>query len=306
MSHLNSMDISNLASIFSPTLMRPLIESVNLENAFREIKRSQNILKLLLNYEKLKIEKNKDMIDSVAASKAQSSIITNVLNVKEMSLDFDSYASKHTSPEYSPVLSSNGDSTSSPQPNTFTPPLSPRSNNNNNNNYKPLLSDRSIIHRKRPNNRPISVSLDSSILPSLLNNKDKIHKLSPINENHTRDDCHINTKNLEDFSKISNFSNIHSNDNNDENNENNDRKVRNSLGNSGMKSLPVKSKTTKIRPMSTSAVTSTSLSYLLKMFMTNKDEKNENKNDKNDSNAVRPPSVPPSSNKRITSLPKKV
>jgi hypothetical protein len=37
MSHLNSMDINNLASIFSPTLMRPLIESINLEDAFRYI-----------------------------------------------------------------------------------------------------------------------------------------------------------------------------------------------------------------------------------------------------------------------------
>eukprot|EP00596_Hydrurales_sp_CCMP1899_P003969 CAMPEP_0119034248 /NCGR_PEP_ID=MMETSP1177-20130426/1253_1 /TAXON_ID=2985 /ORGANISM="Ochromonas sp, Strain CCMP1899" /LENGTH=451 /DNA_ID=CAMNT_0006991551 /DNA_START=1539 /DNA_END=2894 /DNA_ORIENTATION=+ len=290
MSDLNSMDISNLASIFSPTLMRPLIESINLEDAFREVRRSQNILKLLLNYEKLK---------SIDGYKYQS-IITDELNVQEMSLGFDSYASQHASldTEYSPVLSSN----TSPVLNitsSFTPPLSPRLSNSN---YKPLLSDR-IQHRKRPNNRPISVSLDSSILPSLQNSKDKMNsKLSPINENNSsRDDFNVHTKNLEDFAKIKN-STDNSIDGGDEN-ESLEKKGRNSMGTSGMKSLPVRSgKPSKTRPMSTSAGTSTSLSYFLKMFMSNKDEKNE----KVDVVKRRSPSFPPSTNKRITSLPKKV
>jgi hypothetical protein len=188
--------------------------------SYREVRRSQNILKLLLNYEKLKI---------IDGDKNQS-IITDELNVQEMSLGFDSYASKHTSPdtEYSPVLSSNTSPVLNPT-NSFTPPLSPRLNNNN---YKPLLSDR-IQHRKRPNNRPISVSLDSSILPSLQNSKDRIHKLSPINEhNNSRDDFNVHTKNLEDFAKIKNSAD-NSIDGGDEN-ESLEKKGRNSMGTSGM------------------------------------------------------------------------
>lgn len=64
------------------------------------------------------------------------------------------------------------------------------------------------------------------------------------------------------------------------------------------------SKTAQKRPMSTSAGTSTSLSYFLKMFMSNKDDKND-KNEKVDAIPGRPPSFPPTTNKRITSLPKK-
>ena len=55
----NSMDMSNLASIFSPTLMRPPTDSESLQNAFQELRRSKSILNLLLVRADMKSEERR-------------------------------------------------------------------------------------------------------------------------------------------------------------------------------------------------------------------------------------------------------
>ena len=294
--------MSNLASIFSPTLMRPPTDSESLQNAFQELRRSKSILNLLLVRAELKSEERRALEGNI---NNDDDVTLKIPGSDNSSMDNLSLENLHTN---SALLSNSnnipknedsGISSSSPFPSipmksqslynttsTPFPPLPPvvltplsksslasleNHNNNVHNVGNPFVSS-----RKRVTSRPMSVSLDSSMLSSFLGvekHKDLCGKLSPIREHETNA---IYTPEILK-SKSGSFDGSLSS-NNDGNIKEKEKflekqttlkdKGRNSLGSAGMKSLPVKQKIdTRARPMSTSAATSTSLSFFLKMFM---------------------------------------
>ena len=298
------MDMSNLASIFSPTLMRPPTDSESLQNAFQELRRSKSILNLLLvradmkSEERRALEANNGNDDDVTLKTpgsdnssmenlslenlhTNSALLSNSNNIPK---NEDSGTSSSLPFPSIPMKSQSLFSTTStpfpPLPPVVLTPLSKSSlaslENQNHHNNIHNMSNQFVSNRKRVTSRPMSVSLDSSMLSSFLGvekHRDLCGKLSPIREHETNA---IYTPEILK-SKSGSFDGSLSS-NNDGNMKERDRamdkhitlkdKGRNSLGSAGMKSLPVKQKVdTRARPMSTSAATSTSLSFFLKMFM---------------------------------------
>jgi RhoGAP domain len=262
LSEFNSMDVSNLASIFSPTVMRPPMDSESLQNAFQELRRSKNILKLLLT--QATIAKNAEKRGSKEITGVKKEV-TNDPSLSVENLHTNSILLGAVSPNVEKTPSSPF-SKSSPKLNSLYPVNSTAPMMSNPLKVSPQKSalsltvpaDAFITNRKRLNNRPMSVSLDSSMLSSFLGATDTSSggKLSPIREHDA------NPTFLPETSKDGSLSSNH---------DGKERglldKGRNSMGSATMKSLPVKKLITRARPMSTSAATSTSLSYFLKMFM---------------------------------------
>lgn len=312
LSEFNSMDVSNLASIFSPTVMRPPMDSESLQNAFQELRRSKNILKLLLT--QATIAKNAEKRGSKEIQEVKKEV-TNDPSLSVENLHTNSILLGAASPNVEKTPSSPF-SKSAPKLNSLYPVNTTTPVMSNPLKVSPQKSSLSltvpadgfITNRKRLNNRPMSVSLDSSMLSSFLGAPDTSSggKLSPIREHDSNPTFLPQT--TPDGTPTTNH-------------EGKERsmldKGRNSMGSATMKSLPVKKLITRARPMSTSAATSTSLSYFLKMFMSPRESAEGNApsavssmqspggsrpapNSAPLTSSARQMSVPPSSHRRTT------
>lgn len=341
------MDVSNLASIFSPTVMRPPMDSESLQNAFQELRRSKNILKLLItratiaqSAEKRGSKENPMRIIKNDPSLSVANLHTNsiLLNANannnatvissasggssaaHMKEEKNTSTSTHVKPQKksSTSLFNNAPVPTPPIVVKELPPV-PKGHSASALSLS-LPADAFITNRKRLNNRPMSVSLDSSMLSSfLVADTGAPGKLSPIKE-------HESNPRLLTHNERHGHESSHS----PHNSHDGKPKIpvdrgRNSMGSAGMKSLPVKKLTARARPMSTSAATSTSLSYFLKMFMSPRENLDgntttgvvptvvnpgaprnasslspSNANRQGSSAASRQPSVPPSTHRRAT------
>lgn len=322
LSEFNSMDVSNLASIFSPTVMRPPMDSESLQNAFQELRRSKNILKLLITQaaiaqsaEKrgskenpMRIIKNDPSL-SVAnlhtnsillgANPNQNQIQNQNQNSNHSKEDKISSTTNHVKPQKKSSTSvftnnTNNSPVVSPSPVTGTKEQQsavPQGHSASALSLS-LPADAFITNRKRLHNRPMSVSLDSSMLSSFLGDKNaEPCKLSPIKE-HESNPRLLSHHERHSHDAESNLHNSH-----DGKTKVQVERGRNSMGSAGMKSLPVKKLTARARPMSTSAATSTSLSYFLKMFMSPRENL-----DGNTATGVVPTVVNPNVPRNVSSL----
>ena len=334
------MDTSNLASIFSPTLMRPPTDSESLQNAFQELRRSKSILNLLLiraemkeNEENLSFKSTPDVLlqnlpISIENLQTNSALLNSNLNANLNSNNLNNnnlnnnnykdeipgssssssttplppkstslFSTANTLPPHPPCLSSFSKSVTSSfstsnnslVSTTATAPLSEnsveiikKSGTGSNTapfhllSPSPISTNMFISTRKRQNVRPMSVSLDSSMLSSFLSgekSKETCGKLSPIKEYETNSLFNNNEviRHLNNNSGAGFDGSLSTNNDGNNKDKNVKDKGRNSMGSAGMKSLPVKKISTRARPMSTSAATSTSLSFFLKMFMSPRD-----------------------------------
>ena len=356
LSEFNSMDVSNLASIFSPTVMRPPMDSESLQNAFQELRRSKNILKLLitratiaqsaekrgskenpmriikndpslsvanLHTNSILLNANANNNNATAISSASGS--ASAVQMKEEKNTSNTSTPTHVKPQKKSSTSQHSNNAPVPTPPIVVKELPPVPKGQGQGHSASALSlslpaDAFITNRKRLNNRPMSVSLDSSMLSSfLVADTGAPGKLSPIKEH-------------ESNPRLLTHNERHGHESSHSPHSSHDGKPkipvdrgRNSMGSAGMKSLPVKKLTARARPMSTSAATSTSLSYFLKMFMSPRENLDgntatgvvptvvnpgaprntsslspSNANRQGSNAASRQPSVPPSTHRRAT------